>query len=313
MSSPSRRPRVSIGLPVYNAERYLEAALRSLLQQTYTDFELIISDNASTDRTGAMCRDYAARDPRIRYTRNDTNIGGSPNHNRVFHLSRGVFFTWAAHDDLRAPEHVERCVAVLEADPDVVLCYTAIMDIDAEERPIGPPPVDIDASALRPSDRFRQLIRMEHKLEPNYGVIRSDILARTPLEGQYADCDRVLFAELGLYGRFHQLSETLFLRRRHPEQSTRVYASRHERRLWYDPSGKTRVVFPHWRQFGEYLRSIHRVPLPWVERLGCYAAMGWWLRQYGNRVWLDVGLGAKEIIRPLVPPALRRALRTARS
>ena len=97
-------PRVSIGLPVYNGELFLENALDSILSQTYSDFELIISDNASDDKTEEICRSYAARDKRVRYSRNAHNLGAAPNYNRVYHLARGRYFKWASHDDVLAPE-----------------------------------------------------------------------------------------------------------------------------------------------------------------------------------------------------------------
>src|ERR1051326_2036095 len=110
----NQKPRVSIGLPVYNGQQFLEEAINSLLAQTYSDFELIISDNASTDATEQICRAHAAADPRIRYYRNDKNRGPVWNLNRVFELARGELFKWAAHDDVCAPTLVERCVEVLE-------------------------------------------------------------------------------------------------------------------------------------------------------------------------------------------------------
>src|SRR5690349_812781 len=96
---PARAPQVSIGLPVYNGEKYLLNAIGSLLKQDFEDFELVISDNASTDKTEAMCHEFAAKDKRIRYHRNETNIGATGNYNRVFRLSNGEFFRWASHDD----------------------------------------------------------------------------------------------------------------------------------------------------------------------------------------------------------------------
>jgi glycosyltransferase involved in cell wall biosynthesis len=92
----SKIPRVSIGLPVFNGEKYLAEALDSILSQTYRDFKLIISDNASTDRTEQICREYAAKDRRIRYYRNEKNIGAPKNFNRVFELSSGKYFRWDA-------------------------------------------------------------------------------------------------------------------------------------------------------------------------------------------------------------------------
>jgi glycosyltransferase involved in cell wall biosynthesis len=123
-------PRVSLGMPVYNGEAYLEEALRSLLGQTFEDFELIISDNASTDRTRSICLDYAAHDRRIRFLRNEINVGFCRNQNRVIESSTGEYFLLTHHDDVRAPNYLERTVAVMDADPSIVVCYTKTRDID---------------------------------------------------------------------------------------------------------------------------------------------------------------------------------------
>ena len=93
-------PRLTVGLPVYNGEKYLAESLDALLGQSYGDFELIISDNASTDATEAICREYAAKDPRITYLRQPANIGATPNHNFVFEQSHTELFKWASYDDL---------------------------------------------------------------------------------------------------------------------------------------------------------------------------------------------------------------------
>src|SRR3990167_3879396 len=107
-------PRVSIGLPVFNGEEYLPRAFDCLIQQDYEDFEVIISDNASTDATETLCRDLARQDNRIRYYRNETNIGARRNYNRVFELARGDFFKWASHDDEYDASLVRRCLEVFE-------------------------------------------------------------------------------------------------------------------------------------------------------------------------------------------------------
>ncbi|HKJ45099.1 MAG TPA: glycosyltransferase family 2 protein, partial [Balneolales bacterium] len=113
------RPRVSIGMPVYNGENYIERAISSILAQTYKDFELIISDNASTDKTQEICKMFVGRDNRVRYHRNSKNIGAARNYNIVFRLSRGKYFKWAAHDDELAPAFLEDAVNVLEKNKDV--------------------------------------------------------------------------------------------------------------------------------------------------------------------------------------------------
>jgi len=108
------RPRLSIGLPVYNGEEYLAESFDALLGQTYEDFELVVSDNASTDGTEAICRKYAAQDSRIRYLRLPRNIGATPNHNHVFAESRGELFKWASHDDLYGRDLLRLCVEALD-------------------------------------------------------------------------------------------------------------------------------------------------------------------------------------------------------
>src|SRR3954453_7918568 len=116
------RPLVSIGMPVYNAERHRAEAIDSLLAAGWPDLEIIISDNASSDGTESICRQYAERDSRIAYHRTVENQGAVWNFNRVFELARGRYFMWAAHDDRREPRFVSTCMAALEARPDAVMC-----------------------------------------------------------------------------------------------------------------------------------------------------------------------------------------------
>lgn len=147
-------PRVTIGLPVYNGRNYLAQTMESLLAQTYTDFELVICDNASTDDTEAICRAFAARDERVRYFRNEENIGASANYNRVFELGRGMYFKWAAHDDLLAPAYLERCVEVLDQNPDVVLAYTQAKAIDGKGGIVKVYPGKHHFNSSDPRERF---------------------------------------------------------------------------------------------------------------------------------------------------------------
>src|SRR5687767_8665908 len=120
----SQTPTVSIAIPVYNGENYLRLSIESILAQDYSDFELIITDNASTDGTEAICRDYANRDPRVRYARNERNIGASGNYNKGFELARGKYFRWQAHDDECHRSMTRKCVDFLEsASPEVTMVY----------------------------------------------------------------------------------------------------------------------------------------------------------------------------------------------
>ena len=119
----SKNPIVSIGMPVYNGEQWLGDAIESILNQSYDDFEFIISDNASTDNTQDVCERYAAADPRIRYIRNDKNLGANPNFNKVFTESRGTYFKWASCNDFLHPDMLNKCVAALENNSDAVLAF----------------------------------------------------------------------------------------------------------------------------------------------------------------------------------------------
>lgn len=145
---------ISVGMPVFNGERYLETAVRSILNQTYSDFELIISDNASTDRTKEICLDLAAQDHRIKYTRNRRNIGAAGNYNRLFALASGPYFRWANADDISAPKLHAKCLAVLEAHPDAVLAYGKTRIIDGDGAVIRNYDDNMDLQQQRASDRY---------------------------------------------------------------------------------------------------------------------------------------------------------------
>ena len=131
MTSVGGRPKVGVGMPVYNGERYLEEALDSILAQSFDDFELVISDNASTDRTEEICRAYAHKDERIRYFRMRENYGVIDNFNNAFRLSAGEYFKWAASDDVCEHDYLRKAVEVLDRDPSVVRQLTRTGDQDS--------------------------------------------------------------------------------------------------------------------------------------------------------------------------------------
>jgi glycosyltransferase involved in cell wall biosynthesis len=267
------KPRVSIGLPVFNGENYIVEALDSILAQTYTDFELIISDNASTDRTEEICRAYAAKDERIRYFRNETNLGATANFNRVFELSSGEYFKWAAHDDIIAPDFLLKCVEVLDQDPSVVLCYTKTKTIDERGKAIEKCIVKLNTDSTRPHKRFRDMISVEHWCFQICGVARASVLRMTPLIASYSGSDRNLLAELSLIGRVYEIPEYLFFRRDHPKTSTRLFPGNRERMAWFDPTAAL-FPFPSWLTFRGYFISITRVPMSRYERMLCYIQLG---------------------------------------
>jgi glycosyltransferase involved in cell wall biosynthesis len=268
------KPCVSIGLPVFNGENYLTEALDSIVVQTYSDFELIISDNASTDRTEEICRAYAAKDERIRYLRNETNLGAAKNFNRVFELTSGEYFKWAAHDDLCAPEYLERCVEILDREPDIVLCYPKTSIVNEHGELVENYFDGFNLRSLKPHERFRDFFHAPGLCNPIFGLIRASVLKRTPLIGSYAASDRVLLGELALLGQLHEVPEYLFFRRGHPQRSMAANVTDSQIAVWFDPAIRRRVLLPRWRRFFEYLKAIKRAPLSWSERARCYMQIG---------------------------------------
>lgn len=274
-------PRLSIGLPVHNGEKYLSESLDALLAQSFTDFELIISDNASTDGTREICRRYAARDPRVRYLRQPRNIGAAPNHDVVLRAARGELFKWASHDDLYDRDLLARCVAALDADPDVILasCYSTV--IDAEGRP-----TNATVSCPRATDSPRAPERFRAQLfalggDDDYGVIRTGVIRRIPPTGSYYHADRTLVAELTLHGRFHRVPEALYHRRDLPTRAGRQQQSVRDWCVSHDPRRANRLRHPTVRLLAEYVWAfaamIRRAPLSPRDTWECYRELSVYL------------------------------------
>lgn len=285
------KPCVSLGLPVFNGENYLKQALNSILNQTYNDFELIISDNASTDKTRQICLGYATEDNRIRYYRNKENIGASNNFNKVFLLSSGKYFKWCTHDDVLAPEYLKKCMGVLENDPSIILCHSKTACIDKN----GVVVANYDDRTLnrilscRPHERFGDLISLRNTCWAIMGVFRANLLKKTPLQGNYLDADRNLLAEIGLMGRIYEIPEHLFFRRDHPQSYTNTYYSkyinirdyRNQLTWWAGNKKRTEIMLPHWKNCLEFFRSVNRVQLKFPERLLCYREISRWFLKMG--------------------------------
>jgi glycosyltransferase involved in cell wall biosynthesis len=278
--------RVSIGMPVYNGEHYVGQAIDSLLRQTFTDFELIISDNASTDGTQAICREFAARDARIRYHRHDRNRGAAANYNGVFQLSTGEYFKWAAHDDMCAPSYLAECAGVLDSNPSVVLCYPRARIIDETGRPTADYDDGLQCLSHRPSGRLRGYFLIQHVFHPVFGLIRRDVLARTPLIANYVGSDLVLLAHLALAGQIYEIPERLFLRREHPDRSGHLPIRQYSQ--WWNPAKRGVLYFPRWRWLAEYMKAITVADLPAVERYRCWVELMKWTYWKWPRLMRDL-------------------------
>jgi glycosyltransferase involved in cell wall biosynthesis len=256
-------------LPTYNGERYLSEAIRSMLDQDFRDFELLVADNASTDRTAAIIEDFAAADDRVRHLPSPTNRGAAWNFNRVVNEARGEYFKWMADDDTYEPGFLGSCVEVLDRSPDVVLCYTQAVEIDPdghvfEDR--GPTNV---ADLPEVAQRYRAILLDEVYCYAVFGVTRTGVLRSTGLIGPFTQSDRVLLAELALHGRFVERPEPFFCHREHPGRSMYAFADDRDRQKWFDTTRDGARTLPRWRVGAEYARALQRAGqwLPAEDRL----------------------------------------------
>lgn len=284
------RPLVSIGLPVHNGENFLAKAIESALAQTLGDLELIICDNASTDRTQAICETYARRDARVRYIRNPRNLGAGPNYDLAFHRSRGTYFKWLAHDDVMAAAFLEKAVARLRRDPDAVLCYVGIAQIGPDDEVLRVhanhlPGVD----SSRPSTRFGGMILHRHQCEPFFGLFLREALVGSGLHGSFRGSDRVLLAEMALRGPCVAVAEPLFLHRDHKDRYTRtiLLGDRTKAEGWLDTSrtaSRHACSMRHLVKYGRYWRLVGKTVPDRGERRACYAQLlRWWFTDYNFR------------------------------
>jgi glycosyltransferase involved in cell wall biosynthesis len=315
---PEGHPRVTVGVPVFNGESFLAETLDSLSNQTFSDFEIVISDNASTDRTEQICRDYAARDPRIRYYRSDTNHGAAWNHNRVFELGRGEYFKWNSADDLCAPEFLARCVAALDEDASATMVCSSVLVIDDYGDPVRAGFIPAEVASPSAWQRFRRIIQTDHYCLHVYSLIRSDVLRKTDLIGHFLGSDRTLLSHLSLFGHCVLLPDTLMFNRDHPARFTRSFALHsREGTIWFDQhAAKRKLLFPSWRFLKSYWEVVSRSPLRWQERLQCYGTLLAWSRHrkkpllddllYYPKAWL-----ARHVSRATPNSAGSRAIESA--
>jgi glycosyltransferase involved in cell wall biosynthesis len=288
---------VTVGMPVYNGDNYLAETLDSILGQTYQNFEVVISDNGSTDGTESICRDYSTKDARVKYSRSDVNLGVSRNFRRTVGMSSGDYFMFLAHDDKLAPEFLEKCVAVLDGRPDVVSCYPKAIEIDSQGNALYKKEQFLDADSPKPHLRFRQMIRMDHNCETLFALVRADVLKQTVIHAAIPDGDRVMLAEVSLHGKYYRVPEYLFLHREHPVRSINLYPTRFHRLALLEPQRVGEFVLPHFAEFFEYLRCIRRAPLSFSQRLACYGEMLRWVGDNNKRLRSDVMFVLKRFVK----------------
>jgi glycosyltransferase involved in cell wall biosynthesis len=283
------KPHVSIGMPVYNGANFMHEAIDSILNQTYKDFELIISDNASDDRTQEICDYYASKDDRVRYYRNEENIGAARNYNKTFHLARGTYFKWMAHDDAMAPEYLKEAVKVLDANPGIIAVQSEVKVIDEKGKVIELyKNYLVNIGSSNPAVRYGDFLLADHGCFDVFSLMRKEVLGKTKLHGSHLAADRNLLGELALRGKFYKIPQYLFYVREHPSRSIRIGPQTPESRgKWFDSRNNGKRMYEHPRLFLEYWKAIQRVPLSFNERAQAYKYLWRWFVVSKNSIKND--------------------------
>lgn len=302
----TKAPRVTIGLPVYNGERYLAYAIDSILSQTFTDFELLIGDNASTDRTPEICAEYARRDPRVRHIRHATNLGAGPNYDHLWYAARGEYFKWNAHDDGVLPQFLEKTVAALDAHPEAVLAAVGILEIDGEGKELrryaNPLP---DCDSPDPAKRFSAIINVRHQCEDFFGLWRRQAMVGSQLHDSFTGSDRTFLAEMALRGPWVKVPEVLFIHREHDNRYTRsvLLKNRDKAESWQNTVKpvKGSSTYFHLVIYKHFWNLVTKTIPPGATRMRCrWELMRWW--------WADNHMRgvASDILRGMSPELLER-------
>jgi glycosyltransferase involved in cell wall biosynthesis len=286
-------PLVSVGVPVYNGEACLRNAVEALLRQTHAELEVIISDNASTDRTEAIGRALQQGDARVRYLRQPRNLGAPANWNVVARAARGRYFKWMSASDSCNEGFLQRAVDCLERDADVVLCFARTQYIDDAGNVISLAQTDFAVSEASPSARFWRVCSELQINNAQSGLIRRDALLQTRLDRLYPHGDRVLMAELAMRGKFVLLDEPLLQRRATPAHWTALRSEEELARMFW-PDGAPRRPLVHLRRLADYFGSALRAPVSLGERLraaGHALRYAWWRQR-------DIAADMATLLRP---------------
>ena len=260
--------KVIIGLPVYNSQKHLAAAIESHLSQTFGDFVLVISDNGSTDATPEICTDFAARDQRVQYWRSDENRGILWNHRRVMEAieSPTQYFRWAGGDDIMEPDLLKTMVAVLDARPEVEAVIPGVKNIDDEGEIIGSKGRTLDLQSTDVVQRAKDVLTARYQHVVAYGLLRGGTLQAMRTGPNYIGWDPIFIMELALRGQIVQPPGPVLLRRFHPGSISRVKTVK-DFRKWVEPNANAGMNFPHWTWAYERVRTLFACPMTMHDRL----------------------------------------------
>ncbi|MBL1215741.1 MAG: glycosyltransferase family 2 protein [Ignavibacteriae bacterium] len=296
-------PLISIGMPVYNGENFLKEAVDSILTQSFENFELIISDNGSSDKTEIICREYAQRDTRINYIRHDNNKGAAWNFNYVFEIANGKFFKWGTHDDVLLKDYLKKCVETFKNREDYGLVYPKRIVIDERGNELirYSDMLHLDEESV--NDRYKHYLKTFRYTTrwaiPILGLFRRDILKQTRLLGKFPAADTIILSEVALRSKFFEIDEYLFLHRKHPGTSNKANPTPAKIAAFYDPKLKWRVQLPRWKWLFENKVSISLAPLNTKEKLFCYLRLFQWSVLRTKSLLVDIYYGFRQYIQIL--------------
>jgi glycosyltransferase involved in cell wall biosynthesis len=259
-------PRITIGMPAYNAQEHIAHAIGSITSQTFQDFGLVVSDNASTDATREIVEALAARDDRIQYVRQPTNIGANGNYTFVAREARGEFFKWASSSDWCAPTFLEKCLSRIEVDRDAVIVTPRTRLFQNDLCAAWDYANDIAVVETSPAQRVVDLtsnLRLNNAMN---GLIRTSALRRTRLIEPYYGADIVLMGHLAMLGKILLIDEPLFYRRLDPASSTALQDAEGVRKHHY-PARSVRMLFQNTKHRIGWFRAAMAAPMPARERV----------------------------------------------
>jgi glycosyltransferase involved in cell wall biosynthesis len=272
-------PRVIIGSPLFNHAKDFPEAIESILNQTYTDFALVLVDDCSTDETAAIAREYTALDSRVSYQCNHQRLGLIGNSHQAFNAARRLYpdaeyFAWASDHDLWHPRWLQQLVAAMDAHPEVVLAYPLNRRIGAAGEVLKRRPWAFDTFGITNKwVRMRRGIRQMSAGNMVYGLYRVHALERAGVYRHVLVPDRLLFTELSLYGQFKQVPHVLWFRRWYG----RIF-SLGRQRVSFFPGGRPAYAYvPWWISHAASLFwtfTVRGTGRPEVSRLaGAWAAL----------------------------------------
>lgn len=268
MTRDNRKAKVGLGLPVYNGEKYLEAAIRSILSQTHEDLRLVIGDNASTDATEEICRSFAD-DPRVEYIRRERNLGATPNYNDLMDRLDATFVKWCACDDMLAPTYLEKCVALLETDSSASMAHADAAVIGPDDEPAGEWDYDWVYGEADVMTRWRGLVEAGdwHSI---FGLVRREVMDRVGVFPMYVNSDQWVLGGWILHGRIAFVDEKLFIWRDHPDSfRRRVYTNPDAADEWWSTGMKRRPFEGSIQALKHCHRLIGTAPISPKERRAC--------------------------------------------